>query len=123
MLFLCRSDKFIYSILTILGHTGVTYASLYSILDCLSGAGLSSDEVVKLAGVSKTELGRFTATANHFGVLGVQARHGNLNWKIPKQPPLPLDESATLILTAAQKFLFERVETGFASIWSAVEGP
>jgi hypothetical protein len=124
LLFLCHFDKATFSILTILGHLGVTYSSLYSILDCLKGAGgLTDDMVAQFSGASKADLKRFTMTANHFGVLGVHARHGNLDWKMPQQPPLPLDESAKLILGAAKRFLLQRVDALFASAWAAADGP
>lgn len=124
LLFLCRFDMATLSILTILGHLGITHSSLYSVLDCLKGVGgLTDDTVVQFGGASKADLKRFTMTANHFGVLGVQARHGNLNWKLPEQSPLTLDESAKLILGAANRFLLQRVDTLFASAWAAAEGP
>lgn len=124
LLFLCHFDAATFSILTILGHLGITYSSLYSVLDCLKGAGgLTHDTVAQFGDASKADLKRFTMTANHFGVLGVQARHGKLDWKLPQQPPLPLDESAKLILGAAKRFLLQRVNALFASAWAAADGP
>lgn len=124
LLFLCHFDTATFSILTILGHLGITYSSLYSVLDCLKGAGgLTDDTVAKFGGASKADLKRFTMTANHFGVLGVKARHGNLDWKMPQQPPLPLKKSTKLILGAAKIFLLQRVDELFASAWAAADGP
>lgn len=124
LLFLCHSDKVTYSILTIVGHLGITYASLYSVLDCLKGAGgMTDDSVARLGGATKAELKRFTATANNFEVLGVQARHGNLDWAVPKQPSLPLDESRKLILGAAKQFLLGRVTSHFPRAWATADGP
>lgn len=124
LLFLCHFDTVTFSILTILGHLGISYSSLYSVLDCLKGAGgLTDDAIAEYGRASKADLKRFTMTANHFGVLGVHARHGNLDWKLPQQPPLPLEESQRLILGAAKRFLLQRVDELFKPAWAAANGP
>ncbi|MBL8554037.1 MAG: hypothetical protein JNL41_07145 [Phenylobacterium sp.] len=107
-IYLARSDLAVRGMLTVLGTHGLTYASLYQLMDFLKTHGMSEDDIVAAAGSTKAELKRFTHTANNFAAIGPAGRHGDLGYQPPRKP-MTIDEASALILPAAQRFIAKRI--------------
>lgn len=105
---LAKSKKDILYILLQLGN-GLTWINLYSIYDSIKTFSYEIDEkhfesVVTNSGNSIADLKAFTGTANNFGFLGVDARHGELGYGTPKKT-LTLKESQKLIISLCNSYI------------------
>lgn len=63
---------------------GYDWRNLYCIWDTVSHYCGGSKRAIKELGLDETKIKAFTGTANNFEVLGLEARHGVMGWKIPK---------------------------------------
>jgi hypothetical protein len=80
---LCLEHEDIFNILRQVS-IGLDWRNLYCIWDtvCHYSGGLK--ETIKDLKLDEKKIKAFTGTANNFGVLGVEARHGVMGWQIPK---------------------------------------
>ncbi|MBI1836200.1 MAG: hypothetical protein HYR91_02935 [Flavobacteriia bacterium] len=62
------------------------------------------DIVLKSCNYTRKDVSAFTGVANHFGLIGVLSRHGELKKGIPKDQ-MSLRESQILILSLCKSFL------------------
>ena len=102
LVFNSRSKPDVKNILMQLGY-GLDWINLYSILDsvktyCRKISKKHYNNVLTQAGFSQKIEKKFTGTANNFGLLNTNARHGDLNYSIP---------SETMILPEAKDFIIK----------------
>jgi hypothetical protein len=81
---------------------GIDWINLHSILDSIEFyAGKDNfEKLLTEAKYSKDDVKAFTGTVNNFGLLSIDARHGDMGWGVPKRT-LTLDESRKLVLDLA----------------------
>lgn len=107
-IYLARSDLAVRGMLSVLGTHGLTFPSLYQLLDFLRTHGMKDDDIATVAGSTKAELKRFTHTANNFSAVGPAGRHGDLGHQ-PPRIPMTAKEASALIMPAARHFIAQRV--------------
>jgi hypothetical protein len=74
-----------------------TWSPLYAALDLvIQDQRTDRSAGVESRGAVRAEVERFTWTANSVWAIGVDARHGRLDWKRPPDP-MSLEEAADLI--------------------------
>ena len=105
---LAKSEKDILYILLQLGN-GLNWVNLYSIYDTVKTFSVNINKkhfetVITNSGHTTTNLNAFTGTANNFGILGVDARHGELGFGTPKKT-LTLKESQKIILSLCNSYI------------------
>lgn len=108
MVWLAKVDYKSRGLLQFLGFQGCTWIALYAVLDFMKTGGLTTKDIVALAGTTEAELRRFTHTANNFSAIGPLCRHGDLDQQPPSNP-MSLSEAAEIILPSARKFLEKKV--------------
>lgn len=120
MLFLARNDEKAKGMLQFLGVNGITWISLYALLDFMRQEW-DIPKIALAAGSTKEEIKRFTGTANNYAAIGPFARHGEVGWQIPSKV-MSLEESSKLILKATENYLIERCKTvHLKSKWEKVK--
>lgn len=107
---LSKSNQDILDILLLLG-VELNWVTLYSILDTVKHYSTSRNKTFFSDVLSKIENGEsklkaFTGTANNFGLLGVQARHGMLGLKTPSKT-LTLIEAQSFVISLCNEYLFQ----------------
>jgi len=107
MLFLSRHDENSRGMLQFLGSNGVTWISLYALLDFIKQGGWNDAKIATESKSSQSEIKRFTQTANNFSAIGPLARHGEKGWK-PPEIIMTLSEAEGIILPAAKSFLLDK---------------
>lgn len=107
LIFVARYDKVTLSMLRALGHSGPSFVTLHNLLDTMSTGGWGRAEVADAAEVNKDQVSRVIATANNFGALGVDARHGDLGQKAYSDP-IGLIEAQEIVLKAVSAFITHR---------------
>lgn len=113
-----RYDDVSRGMLQFVGFNGVTWISLYALLDFMKKNGWDEKKVELASGHKKGEVKRFTHTANNFAAIGPFARHGHLGHDSPTHP-MTLDTAAELILSASKAFLIERCSAlDLETIWA-----
>jgi hypothetical protein len=86
------------NILLQLGY-GLDYKNLYSIYDSVRTYSENNlTKILNKTSFTDDDLNAFTGTANNFGILGIEARHGDKSWGTPKK---------TMGLREAQKLIIE----------------
>lgn len=82
--YLSKIDTSIENILLLFSYK-TSYISLYCILDCLKTitGKKKFNKLCKNSGYTQEDIRAFTATANNYGVIGIFARHGNMNYQTP----------------------------------------
>ncbi|MDI9875000.1 hypothetical protein [Flectobacillus rivi] len=105
---LAKNNDDIYHILTQLGN-GLNWRNLYAIYDTIVTVSnrlenSSFPTVLSNTSFSNTDVNAFKATVNNFGLLGVEARHGELGFNTPKKT-LNLPDSQNLILELCNSFI------------------
>ncbi len=113
-----RTNNDIKNLLLQLGN-GLDWVNLYSILDSLKTYSKTDSNnkplikkdrlklwgnILKDAGYNENDVSAFTGTANNFGLLGIQARHGDLNYDKPTKIKT-LEESQKLLIDLCNSFL------------------
>jgi hypothetical protein len=123
-MYLSKQDRFINSLLLLCSQKH-SFISLYSVLDTIetklrfpkiddkkSAKLISKKKMAYLLKVSKItdrEISAFTGTANNFGFLGLQSRHGELDHDIP-QNTMNLKESTRTILKLAYYTIYHHID-------------
>jgi hypothetical protein len=126
-LFLSRSDRYLLTIYRTLGRDGMTFASLFKVLDTIvaafheKSAKGTNVEVAALGGMTEDDVESFRYTANNFDVAGEDARHGlKANFKPAKKlQALSLEQAADVMLPIIRGFVKQRVEETFERKWQA----
>lgn len=72
--------------------------------ECLENKKNMEDKIVRFLDIDKTELKRFTQTANNFDYLGMFARHGKQSWEQPKAP-MNVNEAFSFVFNVAMSFI------------------
>ena len=140
--FTARYDAATYGILRLLGMNGVSWVSLYAVLDHLVHKKWCVDNAVwrgtKRADLSTADAGNaavffgrmklFKRTANCAGVLGPYCRHGELGYQADFTP-MKLPVAQTLILNEARAFInasynnvFEERQAALLGFGAALRG-
>lgn len=127
-LFLSRSDPHLRYIYRTLGRDGVTFVSLFKVLDTIEADFKARDirrphrEIASLGGKSEDDLGDFAYTANNFDIAGFDARHGmNAKFKLSgKRKALSLEQAANILLPIVRGYENWRLADSFKQKWDAV---
>jgi hypothetical protein len=87
-----------------------TWSRLYAVLDLV----VQDERTDRRAGVERrgdvmSEVERFTWTANNVWAIGVDARHGRLDWK-PPSSPMSLEEASDLIGRTVEAWIDELIQ-------------
>jgi hypothetical protein len=114
-LYVARADPIVRGLLTFVGVNGLSWISLYAILDYMKTAEWDHltptrwDEanIAAAAGVSQAQISLFRQTANNEKVLGPYARHGGTNY-VPPKDPMKLARASDIMRKAAVQFLDQR---------------
>ncbi|MCR6637487.1 MAG: hypothetical protein NVV82_00395 [Sporocytophaga sp.] len=105
LIFLSKTNKDILALLLQFG-TGSSWINLYSILDTLKYySGLKKIDIIKMTNV-EDNVKAFTGMANNFGLLGINARHGEVGWSKP-QKSITLKDAIYTIISLARTYLNE----------------
>lgn len=103
-IFLSKSEDDVRSLLLLAGNT-LNFVTLYAIYDTLNFyLDKNWDEFVVECGYTKKLIKAFTATANNFGLLGINARHGEKGWGTPTDT-LSLEKSKKMILCLTKRYI------------------
>ena len=118
LIFQARYDEIAKQVLKFLGVNGITYMSLYALIDWMK---VDWDErtIATEAGLSNSIFADFKQTANNPTFLGPFSRHGGTG-TAPKRPVL-LKDAEGPILKATRSFLRERAkEAQLSDRWKAI---
>lgn len=107
-IYLARIDEAALELLFFLGVNGLTWISMYAILDTMKHHGWTEKEIVASGAATSQQLSLFNHTANNFAAIGPLARHGTKGWQPPANP-MSLDTAKGLVMEIAKRFLVERV--------------
>lgn len=127
-LFVARYDRYLRYIYRTLGREGLSFVSLYKVLDtmvgCLQAGGSKNAkaDLAALGGKSDDDIEDFTYTANWFDVAGEDARHGikaNFNAS-KKRKAVTIGQATEIIIPIVRKFVGQRVRQAFATEWEAI---
>jgi hypothetical protein len=98
---------------------GFDWRNLYCIWDTVCHYSGGAKRIIKDLKLNEKKIKAFTGTANNFGVLGLDARHGVMGWKIPKNT-VNHDEAISIINEIVMKYLKNKVCLGCKSKeWTA----
>lgn len=104
--FLSKSEKDVQSLLILAGSI-INWITLYAIYDTLKFYSQDFDNLTIRCGYDRNAIKAFTGTANNFGLLGINARHGEQGWGIPTQT-MTLKEAKELILRLIKQYILEK---------------
>ncbi|MBG6234742.1 hypothetical protein IWX76_001310 [Pedobacter sp. CAN_A7] len=123
-IYLSKYDRFIRSLL-LLSSQKYSFISLYSILDTIetklrfpkiddrklakSTRNKKKTYLLQKSNITERQIDAFTGTANNFGLLGLQSRHGDLDWELP-QNTINLEESTKLILKLTYYTIYHHID-------------
>lgn len=102
---LSLNDRAAAQVLRLVGKKQVTWFDLYKLMELLEGG--DGHSVLAAAGISKSELNRFSQTANSMGALGDLARHAKPSIPAPKQP-MTLSEASVMLHKWTRAWLGKR---------------
>ncbi len=108
MMWMARVDDLTRGMLQFIGANGVTWISLYGMVDFMRTSGKTPADIVTLAKSSKKKLDLFMRTANNFAAIGPFCRHGDLGDEPPKNP-MKLEEARQIVFGATREFLEQRL--------------
>lgn len=83
---------------------GFDWRNLYCIWDTIAHYSGGSKRAIKDLNLNEDEIKSFTGTANNFGVLGLEARHGVMGWEIP-QNTVTKEEAIDIVNSVVKKYL------------------
>ncbi len=83
---------------------GFDWRNLYCIWDTVAHYCGGSKQIIKHLDLNENEIKAFTGTANSFGVLGLEARHGVMGWGVP-QNTVTKEEAVDIINNVVKKYL------------------
>ncbi|WP_231372795.1 hypothetical protein [Aureivirga sp. CE67] len=101
--FLAKSESDVLSLLLLAGND-LDWVTLYAIYDTLKYYSQDFDKLISICGYSKNDIKAFTGTANNFGLLGINSRHGEMGWSQPKITK-SLFDSKKMILEMAKIYI------------------
>lgn len=93
---------------------GFDWRNLYCIWDTVCFYSGGSKKLIKDLFLDEAEVKAFTGTANNFGVLGLEARHGVMGWKIPTNT-VSHSEAIDIVNDIVVKYLKKRACLGCKS--------
>ena len=118
LIFLARYDEIAKQILKFLGVNGITYISLYALIDLMK-VDWDEKRIAVEAGISHALFRDFKQTANNPTFLGPFCRHGGTD-EAPQRPYL-LKDAEGPILKAARSFLKDRANIAqLNDKWNAI---
>lgn len=96
--YISKHDKSIENLMLLFAYN-LDYIYLYNVYDCLKTIIKKKrfNQFCKINGFSEKDIKRFTATANNYGVIGINSRHGNMNYKLP-QATMNIDEAKNMFI-------------------------
>jgi hypothetical protein len=104
---LCIEQEDIFNLLRQIS-VGFDWRNLYCIWDTVCHYSGGVKNTIKGLGLDKKQIQAFTGTANNFGVLGLEARHGAMGWQIPKNT-VNHDEAIAIVNDVVVKYLKNKV--------------
>ncbi len=104
--FLSKSEKDVQSLLLLAGNK-LNWITLYAIYDTLKYYSQQFDNLTTKCGYTQNDIKAFTGTANNFGLLGINARHGELGWGKPTKT-MNLQDAKKLILKMAKQYIDDK---------------
>mgnify|MGYP000709407578 CR=1 FL=1 len=90
---------------------GFDWRNLYCIWDTVCHYSGGVKKIIKDLGLDEKQVKAFTGTVNNFGVLGLEARHGVMGWKIPKNT-VSHTEAIAIVNNVVVKYLKNKVCLG-----------
>lgn len=104
--FLSKSEKDVQSLLLLAGNK-LNWITLYAIYDTLKFYSLDFDKLTTKSGFTQNDIKAFTGTANNFGLLGINARHGEMGWGKPTKT-MSIQDAKKLILKMTRQYIDEK---------------
>ncbi|ELC9719016.1 hypothetical protein QQ215_004661 [Vibrio vulnificus] len=81
---LCSQHEDVFNLLR-QASVGFDWRNLYCIWDTICHYSGGQKNAISTLGLDEVKVKAFTGTANNFGVLGIEARHGVKGWAIPNE--------------------------------------
>lgn len=123
-IYVSKFNRFVCSLL-LLASQKHSFISLYAMLDTIEASIVDPtiterkaakarrqqklDFLLAEAELSEDDINAFTGTANNFGLLGLQSRHGDLGWGQPKNT-VDLDTATKQILRLAYNMIYTSID-------------
>jgi hypothetical protein len=104
---LCIEHEDIFNILRQIS-IGLDWRNLYCIWDTVCHYSCGVKSTIKDLKLDEKQIKAFTGTVNNFGVLGLEARHGVMGWKIPKNT-VNHEEAIAIVNDVVVKYLKNKV--------------
>lgn len=104
--FLSKSEKDVQSLLLLSGNK-LNWITLYAIYDTLKFYSQDFHALITECGYTNNDIKAFTGTANNFGLLGINSRHGELGWGIPTNT-MNIQDAKKLILTMTKNYILSK---------------
>ena len=104
--FLSKSEKDV-QCLILLASNDLNWITLYCLLDTLKFYSQDFEALSMRCGYSKNAVKIFTGTANNFGLLGINARHGEMGWGNPAQT-IDFKNAKRMILAITKQYISEK---------------
>jgi hypothetical protein len=104
---LCLEHEDIFNILRQISF-GFDWRNLYCIWDTVCYYSGGQKKIIKDLGLNQSRIKAFTGTANNFGVLGLEARHGVMGWQIPKNI-VSHEEAVNIVNEVVAKYLKNKI--------------
>ncbi|MCR9226622.1 MAG: hypothetical protein NXH90_04265 [Flavobacteriaceae bacterium] len=104
--FLSKSEKDVQSLLLLAGNK-LNWITLYAIYDTLKFYSADFAALVTKCDYTQNDINAFTGTANNFGLLGINARHGEKGWSQPSNT-MSLQDSKKLVLKLAKQYIIDK---------------
>ncbi|MEQ8715195.1 MAG: hypothetical protein RIC80_19395 [Cyclobacteriaceae bacterium] len=101
--FLAKSENDVQSLLLLAGNE-LNWVTLYAMYDTLSHYSQDFDTLTTNCGYSNNDIKAFTGTANNFGLIGANARHGEKGWGEPRNTK-SLFDSKKMILEMTKNYI------------------
>jgi len=122
-IYLSKHDRFVNSLL-LLASQQHSFVSLYAMLDTIETKAKFPkiddkksakqrteqrlDYLYQQAAITEQEIKAFTGTANNYGLLGLQSRHGDMDWGVPSNT-MDLKTATKLILRLAYFTIYHHI--------------
>ncbi|MDH0447285.1 hypothetical protein [Shewanella sp. GD04112] len=110
---LCIDNEDVFNILRQIS-VGLDWRNLYCIWDTVSHYSGGVKKIIKDLNLDESQIKAFTGTANNFGILGVEARHGVMGWEIPKNT-VNYEQAVSIVNDVVVKYLKNKVCLGCKS--------
>lgn len=100
---LCTDHEDVFNLLR-QSSVGFNWRNLYCIWDTICYHSKGQKNAIANLELDDKKVSAFTGTANNFGVLGIEARHGVKGWAIPKNT-IDLDSAIDIVNEIVSKYL------------------